>query len=162
MHADSHATFLEMLLQALGPEAFPGSLMGREHLRFQARFLPHSFGRLALAPCIVAAHRYAQHAAHRRHGIVLSHLFNHAVLHRDSFAKYVANFFRRSRSIFTSASSRLSCASSASTSVSGFWCRPTSFSLPAFAARTQFANVLIGSTTGGKLPIPQHLQSSPA
>ncbi|KVR40541.1 hypothetical protein WK16_12860 [Burkholderia ubonensis] len=78
-----------MLLQALGPEAFPSSLMGRKYLRFQARLLLHSSGRLALAPRIVATHRYAQHATHRRHGIVLSHLFNHAVLHRDSFATYV-------------------------------------------------------------------------
>ncbi|KVT69962.1 hypothetical protein WK58_18310 [Burkholderia ubonensis] len=95
MHADLHATLLEMLSQALGPEAFPGSPVGREHLRFQARLLLRSCGRLALAPRIVAAYRYAQHAAHRRHRIVLSHLFNHAVLHRGSFAKYGANFLSR-------------------------------------------------------------------
>ena len=44
----------------------------------------------------------------------------HAVLHRDFFAKYVANFFNRSRSIFTSANSRFTRPSSALISVSGF------------------------------------------
>lgn len=41
-----------------------------------ARFLPRSFGRLALAPHLVATHRYAQHSAHWRHGVVSSYLFN--------------------------------------------------------------------------------------
>jgi len=52
-------------------------------------------------------------------------------------------FFKRSRSIFTSANSRLRRPSSASISVSGFWLCPTFSSLPSFAARTQFANVFI-------------------
>ena len=45
--------------------------------------------------------------AHHRHRIMLSQFFHSTVLHRDSLAKQAAAFFSRSRSILTSANSRL-------------------------------------------------------
>lgn len=47
-----------MLLQTLRPETFPGPPVGREHHRYQAGFLLHSFE--WLAPRIVAAHQRAE------------------------------------------------------------------------------------------------------
>lgn len=125
MYAHTNTVLLKMLLQAFGTEAFARALMGSENLRFQSCFLPCPFRGRAFAPCVITADRNTQQPAHRWHRVILSHLFNHAVLHRDSLAKYVANFFNRSRSIFTSASSRCTRASSASSSVSGFWSLPT-------------------------------------
>ena len=136
---------LKMFLQALGAKAFSRALVGSENFRFEPGLLPRPFRGRAFAPGVIAADRNTRHSAHRWHRIVLSHLFNHAVPHRDSLAKYVANFFNRSRSIFTCASSRCTRASSASSSVSGFWSLPTFCSLPALAERTQFASVLSGT-----------------
>lgn len=85
LHADLHATFIEMLLQPLGPEAFSSSLMCPKYLRFQARLLP----RLSDDP-------------------------------------------------------RVPGASATSIFVSGFWCRSTPLSFPAFAARPQFVSISIG------------------
>lgn len=90
--------------------------------------------------CAIAAHQNIQHAAPRRHGIVLSHVFDHALLHCD----FVGNVF---------SSPRLTCANSPSISVSGFQCRATSCGLPAFAAVAGLPASGLGSTTAGKLPI---------
>jgi hypothetical protein len=59
----------------------------------------------------------------------------------DSLAKYTVAFFNQSRSIRTSATSRLSRAFSASTSVTGWRLSPTVLSRPARARCTQFASV---------------------
>ena len=61
-----------------------------------------------------------QCSTHVRNRIASSHRLNQTVSHRDSLAKYVAHFFIKSRSIFTSTNSRLTPGSSNSTSVSGF------------------------------------------
>lgn len=58
--------------------------------------------------------------------------------------KYVANFFSRSRSIFTSASSLRVRASSSSSSLGNRCPLPTSASLPSRDARTQLSRLLLG------------------
>lgn len=130
--------------QTLGPKTFADSPVDREHFRFLGE-VPATFFR---ATCACATHgghspvRPALGTLAARGSLVV---FVQSAPHLDSFAKYVANLSRRSRSVPTSTSYRLTCASSTSLSVSGFRCRSTtSFSLPAFVApRPRFASTLI-------------------
>ncbi len=65
------------------------------------------------------AYRVGESFAHENHSrIALPHRFNPIVSHRNPLAKYVAHFFIKSRSIFTSANSRFTLDSTNSTSVS--------------------------------------------
>jgi hypothetical protein len=60
-----------------------------------------------------------------------------AYLTQGSFAKYAAAFRKKSRSIFTWASSRFTLANSISASDKVFFALPTKESLPFFASLTQ-------------------------
>ncbi len=134
VQADSHATLLQMSPQALRPETFPDSPVDCEHLRFQGE-VPATFFRVT---CACATHG-GRSSVPPTLGTLAARgslvAFVQSAPHLDAFAKYVANLLRRARSVLTSTSQRLACASSASISVSGFRRRSTtSFSLPAFVA----------------------------
>ena len=120
VHANLDTVVRQILLQPFRAKGLPGTLVSCTHLCFELKLSLSAQRQRPFAPGIIAADGHAQEPAHRRHRVMVSHLFDHVVLHRDSFAKYVANFFNRSRSIFTSANSRLTRLSSASISVCGF------------------------------------------
>jgi len=115
--------------------------MSSFNLYLQPSFLLDTPGRLPIQPSIITTLGYLQNFTHRRNTILESHLFHDRVPGSDSFAKYAAAFFKMSRSILASASSRLTRASSISISVSGLCCFPTSFSLPSRSAFTQYRMV---------------------
>jgi hypothetical protein len=78
----------------------------------QALVLPLSRARRALGPCIEAAGRDLQAAAHELNGIDAATALNRLVLHFDSLAKNAAASRKKSRSRFTLASSRFMAMSS--------------------------------------------------
>ena len=77
--------------------------------------------------------------------MLLSQFIDSSVFHRDSFAKYVANFFSRSRSIFTSACSFRARDNSISNSLGSRWPLPTYASFPLRDALTQLSRLLLGN-----------------
>ena len=120
--------------------------MGCRYLYFQPRILSCSLRRLTGKPCVISAYGYFQYTTNKRWGIQGPHLLYHLVPRCDSFAKYAAAFFKMSRSIFTSASSRFSRAISIPLSLNGFWFFPISASLPDLCALTQLP--MVDGTSG--------------
>ena len=100
-----------------------------------------SWDSTSIHPGVVATGRYVQQPAQDTFGVVEPQFFHHRVPGSDSLAKYAAAFFNMSRSIFTSANSFFVRARSISTSVNGLYVLPTSPSLPALYAFTQYPNV---------------------
>jgi len=78
-----------------------------------------------------------QHTAHKRNGVMEPQLYHERVPDCGPFAKYAAAFVKKSRSIFNSATSRLSRATSICSSVSGFVLLPTRARTPSLSALTQ-------------------------
>src|SRR5512143_2993744 len=115
--------------------------MGGFDLYFQPPLFLSPFRRLPVQPFVIPTLGYFQKTAHHRYPMPESHCLHDRVPRSDSFAKYAVAFFKMSRSIFTIASSRLTRASSISTSVSGLCCFPTSLSLPSWFALTQYRMV---------------------
>src|SRR4030042_909425 len=136
-----HTLVFKLMLQPLRTKSLTGPLMGRFDLHFQPPLFLGMFGRLPMEPFVIATLGYPQNTAHHPDTIPESHCFHDRVPGSDSFAKYAVAFFSMSRSILASASSRLTRASSISTSVSGLCCLPTSLSLPSLFALTQYRMV---------------------
>ncbi len=110
----------QVMVQALGTAGLPCTLVCGQYFYFQSCILLLTFTDRASPLDMKAALGNVKCPTHERNRIFLSHRFNQTVSHRDPFAKYVAHFFIKSRSIFTSANSRLTLDSSNSTSVRGF------------------------------------------
>ena len=117
MNSDMDAVIIQIGLQSLGAVGVPRSLMRCPDLDFQRRIRVFPERWRTLPPGVVAAFRYTQHPTHGGCRVGLSQFINSSVFHRDSLVKYVANFFSRSRSIFTSASSLRVLVSSSSNSL---------------------------------------------
>ena len=124
----------QIMMQALRTVGLPCTLVCGQYFYFQPCILQLTFPKRASSLGMKAALGNIKYSTHERIRITSSHRFNQTVSHRDPFAKYVAHFFIKSRSIFTSANSRLTLDSSSSTSVSGFWCFPTNASSPRLSA----------------------------
>lgn len=144
MNPDVDAVVGQIGLQALGAAGLSRPLVRRLDLDFQPCIRLRSRLRRAFVPGVLAAFRYIEQPAHRRHGVSPSQFVYPPVFHRDSFAKHVANFFSRSRSILASAGSLRVRANSSSSSLGSRYPFPTSASLPSRAARTQLSRLLFG------------------
>ena len=93
-------------------------------------------------PGIVPASGHRQHPTQSGQRIVGAQRHHHCVPGSCAFAKYAVAFFKMSRSIRVSASSRFRRETSASSSVTGRRVSPSSASRPCRARTTQFASVL--------------------
>ena len=124
---------------------FPRPLVCGLNFAFQPEILLLAPRGRALAPGVIAAFRDFQNSAHRRYRMMLSQLLNPGVSLRDSFAKYAAHFFSRSRSSFTSANSLRNRASSTSVSVGARCPCPTVANFPLREARTRLPRLLFGT-----------------
>lgn len=85
-----------------------------------------------------------QHPAHKRDRIMEPQPSHEHVPDVGSFAKYAAAFFKKSRSIFNSATSRLRRATFLCSSLIGFPWLPTFARVPSLVAHTQYVMVDFG------------------
>ena len=106
-----------MSAKPLGALGLPRPLMRGPDFGFQPDGLLLARRRWAFTPGVIAAFGYSQQSAQDHRRVLMSQLLYLCVFHRDSFAKYAAHFFSRSRSSLTSANSLRSRANSISVSV---------------------------------------------
>lgn len=124
----------QLMIQALRTVGLSCTAMCRQYFHFQPCILPLTLTERARASRMKTTLGYIEYLTHEHYRIALPHRFNQIVSHRNPLAKYVAHFFIKSRSIFTSANSRFTLDSSSSTSVCAFWRLPTAASSPRFSA----------------------------
>src|SRR5215831_6969038 len=136
------AVLTQFRLEALRSVGLARAHIGRSDRHFQPCILLSPFRGASLPPGMVAASGDLQHPTQESYGILDTQRHDKRVPGSCALAKYAVAFFRMSRSMRASASSRLSRDTSASRSVTGRRLSPSFASWPCRARNTQFASVL--------------------
>lgn len=110
----------QVMIPALHTVGLACTAVCSQYFYFQPCILPLTRTERARASRMKTTLGYIEYLTHEHYRIALPHRFNQIVSHRNPLAKYIAHFFIKSRSIFTSANSRFTLDSANSTSVSTF------------------------------------------